>query len=111
MTQHIRITDFQRAREVVFGNMVEVRDHMNCHPGANSAHIPRFERVILLLETSHRLISTYGSGAHNPQHEEQEQAKQAQPDTFAWRNQLQLTLFLASTKGSEKINRIAPYYQ
>jgi len=110
MTKLRGVASRQRVREIVFGDMVEVSDHMNRHPGANSAHIPCFERVILLLETSHRLIGTHSSEAHNSQHEEQEQAEQAQFDTFARRNQLPLTLSLAVIQGSEKIYRIVAYY-
>ncbi len=110
MMNLLRITNRQRMREVVFGNLIDASDHVNSHPGANSPHIARFERVILLLETSHRLISTYSSEAYNPQHEEQEQAEQAQLDTFTRRNQLPFALSLASAKGSEKIYRIIACY-
>src|SRR5450759_141252 len=110
MTKLLSIADRQRVGEVVFRNMIEARDHINSHPGANSTHIARFERITLLLETSHCLIGPYSSEAHNPQHEEQEQAEQAQLDSFTWRNQLQLTLSLAIIQGSEKIYRIVAYY-
>ncbi|MGH2496095.1 MAG: hypothetical protein ACRDIV_15480 [Ktedonobacteraceae bacterium] len=102
MTKHVRIADCQLTGEVVFWNVVEVSDHINSHPGANSVHIARFERVILLLETFHRPVCTDGSGAYNPQHEEQEQAEQAQLDTFTWRIQLLLTLSLASKKALKR---------
>ena len=88
MTKRISIADCQFAGEVVFGNVIEVSDHMNSHPGANSIHIARFERVILLLETFYCPLGTDSSGAYNPQHEEQEQTEQAQLDTFTWRIQL-----------------------
>jgi len=70
---------------------------MNCHPAANSTHITCFERVILLLETSHRLVGIYSGEAYDPQHEEQEQTEQAQLDSFNRRAQLSLTLSLART--------------
>ena len=86
--------DSQGAREVVFRYLVDVSDHMNSHPASNRAHIARFELVILLLEVSHRLIGSYGSNADDPQHDEQEQAEQAQLDTFTRPDQLQGTLSL-----------------
>ena len=94
MTNLFGAADCQRLCEVVFRYMVDVSDHVYGHPASNSAHIARFELVILLLEVSHRLIGSYSSNADDPQHEEQEQAEQAQLDTFTRRNQLQVTLSL-----------------
>ena len=102
MAKQTRIGDSQRAGKIPFGNMVNARDHMNSHPVANSAHIARLERVILLLETTHRLVCINSSEAHNPQHEEQEQAEHAQLDTFTRRAQLPLTLSLAQQKASKR---------
>jgi hypothetical protein len=83
---------------------------MNGHPGSNCSDVARFERIILLLEISHRLTGTYTCEAHKSQHEKQEQAEQTQLDTFVWRNQLQVAFTLALTEGAKKIYRISAYY-
>jgi len=55
------IVYLERAGQVVFGNMADMGDHMNGHPGANSLYISCFDRAVLLLETSHRLNGIYSS--------------------------------------------------
>lgn len=55
------IVYFERVGQVVFGNMADMGDHVNGHPGANSLYISCFDRAILLLETSHRLKGIYPS--------------------------------------------------
>jgi len=61
MTKLARVAKLQRAVEVVFGNTVDMGDRMNSHPGVYRAYIARFERAVLLLETSYRLIRIYSS--------------------------------------------------
>ncbi len=72
MTHRTRRTDMECATQVVFGNMIDMGDHVNGHPGMNSAHIPCFDSAILVLETSHRLESTYRSKDKDTQHKEQQ---------------------------------------
>jgi len=55
MMEQGRIVDLQRVVQIVFGNAVDMGDHVNGHPGMNSAHITGFGSVILLLETLYRL--------------------------------------------------------
>ena len=55
IAQYARRACAHRAVQVVFGNMVDMGDRMNGHPGTNSFDISRFDSVILLLETLHRL--------------------------------------------------------
>jgi len=61
VTTLTRIADMQRAIEVVFGNMVDMGDHRNGHPGVNSFHISCLESSLLLLEISHCLKGIYSS--------------------------------------------------
>ena len=72
----VRIANLQRAVQVVFGNIVDLRDHMNSHPGMNCTHITCLDFTILPLETLHCLQSINGSKGENPKHEEQQHAKQ-----------------------------------
>ena len=65
------IVYLERAGQVVFGNMADVGDHVNGHPGANSLYITCFDRAVLLLETSHRLKGIYCGKGEESQHEEQ----------------------------------------
>lgn len=83
---------------------------MNGHPGTDSADIAGLERIVPLLEISHRIVGTDSGEADQSQHKEQEQAEQAQLDTFTRCKQLQVTLILALAEGSEKIYRIAAGY-
>src|SRR5438105_2732918 len=55
MTQHLRTTYIKRTVQVIFGNVVDIGDHMDGHPGMNSMYIFRSDSLILLLETSHRV--------------------------------------------------------
>jgi len=71
VTEWKRITYIERAVQVVFGNMVNMGDRMNGHPGTNSFHITCFDSAILLLETSRRLHGIYGSKGEKSQYEEQ----------------------------------------
>ena len=48
--EHLSIADVERTVQVVFGNMVDVRDHMNGHPRMNGIHILCFDCAILLLK-------------------------------------------------------------
>ncbi len=91
-TERTRSVNLQRAVQVVFGDMVDMGDYLNGHPGMNSAHISRFDSTILLLETSHRLNGIYSSKGQNPQHEKQQKAEKAQLGAFTQRVQLLLTL-------------------
>src|SRR5450755_3545729 len=50
MMEHRSIADVERAVQVIFRNMVYMRDHMNGHPGVNGIHILCFDRTILSLE-------------------------------------------------------------
>ena len=71
MTQWFRIAHIKRVAQVVFGNIVNMGDHVNGHPGTNSVHISCFDSAILLLETSRRLPGIYGSKGEQAQYEEQ----------------------------------------
>lgn len=55
------IVYIERIGQVVFGNVADMGDHVNGHPGANSLYISCFDRAILLLETSHCLKGIYTS--------------------------------------------------
>src|SRR5690348_11302130 len=68
MADLLRIADCQRAREVVFGNLIDAGDHMNSHPGPHSTDIARFDRTVALLEITHRLTGTDSREADEPQH-------------------------------------------
>ncbi len=50
MMELISIADLERAVQVIFGNMVYMRDHTNGHPGMNGIHILCFDCTILPLE-------------------------------------------------------------
>ncbi len=50
MMERLSIADVERTVQVVFGNMVYMRDHMNGHPGMNGIHILCFDCAILLLK-------------------------------------------------------------
>jgi len=66
----IGIVNLQRVIQVVFGNIVDMRNHMNCHPGMNRTHIAGFHIAILLLEVLYCLKSIYSSKGNNSYHEE-----------------------------------------
>ena len=70
MTERFRIAYIERVAQVVFGNIVNMGDHVNGHPGANSADITCFDSAKLLLETSRRLHGIYFSKGEESQHEE-----------------------------------------
>lgn len=59
MMVQTRTAHMQRAVQVVFGNMVDMGDRMNSHPGMNSARISCPDSAILPLEASHRLKGIY----------------------------------------------------
>lgn len=80
-----RILQRERTIEVVFGNMVDIGDHMNSHPGMNGAHISSFDGFILLLEHARRLNGIDGGKNENAQHDEQKQTEQPQPGAFTAR--------------------------
>jgi hypothetical protein len=115
MTDQAWRAETQRTAQVVFGNVVDMGDRMNGHPGMNSAHIFRFDSAILLLETSYRLNGVESSKGENPQHEQQHQAEQAQPGAFTRRVQFLSSLSsaianhphggLQSRKGRKKGSR------
>ncbi len=67
------IADVERTIQVIFGNMVNMRDHMNGHPGVNGIHILCFDRTILLLEILCCLERICTSKSEKNEHEEQQQ--------------------------------------
>lgn len=50
MTHHFVIGDMQRLVQVAFGNVIEMRDKGNSHPGANRADIACDRELVFLLE-------------------------------------------------------------
>lgn len=76
MAIRIRVAKLQRVVQVVFGNFVDLRDHMNSHPGVNGTHVTCLDLIILLPETLHCLKSINRCKGKNPKHEEQQKAKQ-----------------------------------
>lgn len=101
---HIRLIHLQRAIEVGFGYMADMRNHANRHPGANGAHITRFGSMILLLETLHRPEGIYSSKGEYSQHNTQQQAEQAQSGTFTQRVHLILVSFYFHSEKSYLAN-------
>ncbi len=75
MTVLIRIANLQRVVQVVFGNIVDTRDHLNSHPGVNCTHVTFLDLTILLAETLHCLNSINNRKSKNSQHEEQQKAE------------------------------------
>jgi len=69
VTQNLRTVDLQRVLEVNFGNVIDMRDDVNSHPGVNCTHISLLKLAILILETLHRVISIDSSKSQYPQHE------------------------------------------
>ena len=47
MIERITTGNIQRVVQVVFGNVIDMRDHMNSHPGTNRTHISRPDTTIL----------------------------------------------------------------
>lgn len=55
------IGDMQRLIQVAFGNVIEMRDIGNGHPGVNRPDITRYHKLVFLLESLeslHRLYRT-----------------------------------------------------
>ena len=92
MANRTRSANVERSTQIVFGNMIDMGDHMHGHPGMNGAHIPCFNGAILLLKTSHRLKGTCGSKGQNTQHQEQQKPEKPYLCAFTRRIQLLLTL-------------------
>jgi hypothetical protein len=68
----------QRAIQIIFRHMADMRDRMNGHPGTDGAHITRPNPLILLLEVLHGLKGIYGSKNDNTQREQQQDAENPQ---------------------------------
>ncbi len=65
MAVRIRVANLQRVVQVVFGNFVDLRDHMNSHPGVNGIHVTCLDLTILSLETLYCLKSINSSKGKN----------------------------------------------
>ena len=63
------IADDKRATQVGFGNVVNVGDHMQGHPGTNRPHISYFDRAVLLLKIVYRLRGIDSSKDQHAQYE------------------------------------------
>ena len=96
-----RIVKLQRVIKIVFGNVVDMGDHVNSHPGFNSAYVLCFSSAILLLETLYCLKGICSSKGYCSQQDEQEDEDKAELGAFTQRVQLLMTLSFATTKGFE----------
>jgi hypothetical protein len=72
--------------------MVNMGDHMNGHPGTDSAYVPRFDSAVLPPETLSCLKGIFGGKGDNSEYEEQQNAEKAQLGAFTQAIQLLLTL-------------------
>ncbi len=96
MTELGRVVHSERAVQIVFGNMANMGNHMNSHPGAYRTHISCFDRAILVLEIVYCLKGPDSSKGQQSQYEKQQKAEKAQFGSFTQSVQLLLTLSLIS---------------
>lgn len=81
--------------------MVDTGDHANGHPRTNGAYISCLDFSRVLLEMPHRLNGTYSSKGEASQHEEQEEAEQAQFGAFTQHIQLLLVTMPSVSMGTK----------
>lgn len=78
VTKLIRITYGELIGQIVFGDMIHMRNYMNRHPGMNGTYISHFDRIILLLETAHSLHGVDSAKGQQSQYEKQRNADKLQ---------------------------------
>jgi hypothetical protein len=94
----------ERVVQIIFGNVVNMGNHMDSHPGTHSTYISCFDSTVLLLKIMNCLKSPDSSKGQASQYEKQQKAEKAQFGSFTQCVQQLLTLsYKYRSKGPETL--------